>query len=149
MSRAAARWSALACCVLFPATSVAAQSITTTGAPDPLIVRTAIAGRAPDDAVGSGSTYSVVVTSANQKITGQLDSPMPPGVALRVPLVAPAGATSLGAGSLDASPRDLVTGLQVGTFDHLTITYRLEATTAAGVVQPASRSVTLRIVAGP
>ncbi len=149
MSRAAARWYALACCVLLRATPLVAQSVTTTGAPDPLIVRTAIAGHAPDDAVGSGGTYSVVVTSTNQKITGQIDTPMPPGVTLRVTLVAPSGATSLGAVSLDTSPRDLVTGLQVGTFSNMTITYRLEATTAAGVVPPASRSVTLKVVAGP
>lgn len=152
MRRAATRAFApvsLAIASLIVCAPLAAQTITTSGSPDPLSVRTALPGRQPDDAIGGGSTYSVVVSAANQKITGQLDTPMPAGTTLRITLVAPSGATSSGTIALDTSPRDLVTGLQIGSFANLTITYRLEATTSAGKVALSSRTVTLRVVAGP
>ena len=139
----------LALASLLVCAPLSAQTITTSGPPDPLAVRTAMAGRQPDDAVAGGSTYSVVVSAANQKITGQLDTPMPAGTTLRVTLGATSGAVSSGTIALDTSPRDLVTGLQIGSFTNLTITYRLDATTTAGRVSLSSRTVTLRIVAGP
>lgn len=144
------RASALAWLVGAPvAGALHAQTISTTGSPGPLVVHTAVAGQAPDAASATAGTYSVVVTAPNQKITGQLDAPMPAGTTLRITLVAPSGATSHGAVALDTSPHDLVSGLQIGAFDNMVITYRLETTVAAGVVTPTSRSVTLKIVAGP
>ena len=131
------------------ASPVAAQTIATTGTPDPLAITTAGPGQAPNAAIGSGGTYSVVVTAANQKVTAQIDTPMPAGTTLRITLTAPSGAVSMGAVSLDTSPKDIVVGMQVGTFDHLAISYRLESTVNSGVVTPTSRSVTLKIVAGP
>jgi hypothetical protein len=131
------------------AARAAAQAITVTGASPPLAITSAVAGQPLIPASGSGGRYSVVVTAANQKIIAQLDRAMPPGTTLSVTVVAPSGARSEGRVTLDTSPQAVVTGLQVGSYDNLTITYRLDAAVSAGPVSRTARTISFLVVAGP
>lgn len=127
-----------------------AQTLSVAGDPGQLTIATATPGSAPAPVSNNQSSYSV--SSENllgARITGRVDAPLPAGVTLTLTLQAPTGASSAGAVTLDASERDLVTGIPAGSFSGLTITYRLSATTAAGVVPPSSRTVTLIVRALP
>ena len=67
-----------------------------------------------------------------------------------VPAMVPSGATSLGSVALDATTRDVATGLSASTGSALqSITYTLSATAAAGVVPAQTRTVTLTITSAP
>lgn len=57
----------------------------------PLVVTQTSAGGAPADAVDESTTWTVTTNQAGRKITGALDSDLPPGVTLRIALTAPAG----------------------------------------------------------
>jgi hypothetical protein len=122
-------------------------SMTVSGDPAPLTVRTAVAGQSPDPVSDGGTTYSLTDISETSKITAQLDSSLPPGVTLTVTLQAPLGATSMGPIVLSTTTQDVVIGiLPASSYSGLTITYELSATTAGGVVAPLARSVTFAIV---
>lgn len=111
-------------------------------------VNTATAGSAPDPAIDASSTYAITTNQTNRKITGAIDSNMPSGVTLSVTLAAPAGATSTGKQPLSTVAVDLVTGISTLNESGKTITYELSATAEAGVVAPATKTVTLTITAG-
>ena len=124
----------------------AAQSISVSGNPSAMVITTAAAGSSPTGVSNSATTYSVTnLTLFPKKITAQLNSAMPAGVTLKITLAAPSGATSLGAVTLTTTPQDVVQNIGLGTFSNLTITYQLSATTAAGVVAAASKTVTLTL----
>ena len=75
---------------------------------------------------------------------------MPAGTILTATLAAPSGATSLGAVSLDTTPRDVVVniaGINPGTSQG--ITYGFSATVAAGVIASQTRTVTLTLANFP
>ena len=73
---------------------------------------------------------------------------MPSGVTLSASLAAPTGATSVGPVALTGTAQDLVTGIATLNESGKVITYNLSATSAAGVVASASKTVTLTITAG-
>jgi len=112
-----------------------------------LTVSTATAGSAPDAVTDSSSSYSITTNETNRKITGQIDTAMPTGVTLAVNLAAPTGATSTGSTVLSTTAADLVTGISTLNEAGKAITYSLSATSAAGVVSSASKTVTLTITA--
>jgi hypothetical protein len=122
-----------------------AQTLSVSGDPGPLIIATATAGFDPAPVSDNQSSYNLSVSLPGARITGRVDAPLAPGVTLTLTLQAPSGASSAGAVTLDASERDLVTGIPAGSFSGLGITYRLSATTAAGVVAPSTRAVTLTV----
>ena len=113
-----------------------------------LVVNSATAGSAPNVATDSSTSYSITTNETNRKITGVINSNMPAGVTLSVTLAAPSGASSMGKQALSTSPADLV--MEIGTLNDSakTISYELAATSAAGVVSSATKTVTLTITAG-
>jgi len=113
-----------------------------------LAVDTATAGSAPNAVTDSTTSYAITTNETNRKITGAINSNMPSGVTLSATLAAPTGATSGGKMALSTSAADLVTGIGTLNESGKTITYTLEATSAAGVVPSATKTVTLTITAG-
>jgi hypothetical protein len=113
-----------------------------------LTVSAATAGSAPTAASDSSTSYAITTNESNRKITGILNTAMPSGVSLSASLAAPSGGTSLGAVVLTESAQDLVTGISTLNATGKAITYNLSATSAAGVVPSASKTVTLTVTAG-
>ena len=135
----------LALCIL-PPNSALADDITVSGNPGPLIVNSATAGFEPAAVSDATTTYGVDITTDNKKITGEIDTAMPAQTTLKVTLVAPSGATSMGQVTLSTSALNLVTGLLNGTNQSgLIMTYEFSATVEAGVISSSSKTVTLTI----
>ena len=126
----------------------AINELAVSGNPGALIVNAAVAGSAPSSVSDSSTSYSITTNEVSRKITGSIDSNMPSGLTLTVALVAPSEATSAGALSLSTVAVDLVTGIDTLNESAKGITYDLSATSAAGVVPSASKTVTLTITAG-
>lgn len=127
----------------------AINAITVSGNPAALTVNAATAGSAPTSVSDATTTYAITTNETGKKITGATNTDMPAGLTLTVNLVAPTGGSSAGATSLSSVAADLVTGITTLNESGKTITYNLSATSAAGVVGSASKTVTLTIVDGP
>jgi hypothetical protein len=112
-----------------------------------LAVNSATAGSAPNAATNSSTSYSITTNEVGRKITGALDTDMPTGVTLGLTLGAPTGASSTGKQALSGTAVDLVTGISTLNATGKSIAYELVATSAAGVVPSASKTVTLTITA--
>lgn len=126
-----------------------AQYLSASGSPAPLSVVSAVAGTLPLPDIDLSTSYTVFSFGrGTQKITAQLNAPMPAGVTLTVTLDAPGTATSLGPVALGTTPRDVVTGIGFALATR-TISYQLSATLAAGVVPRQTRTVTLTLTAAP
>jgi hypothetical protein len=113
-----------------------------------LVVNAATAGGAPNAVTDATTTYAITTNETNRKITGSINSNMPSGVTLSATLGAPTGATSGGKMTLSTTAADLVTGVSTLNETGKAITYELSATSAAGVVPSATKTVTLTITAG-
>lgn len=128
------------------------QTVIVSGNPGLLRISTAVAGSQPVSVSNGTTTYTVVtplLPNRQYKLTASLSAPMPAGVTLTASLAAPASATSLGPVALDATARDVVTGIRRNVTSTRAITYTLSATVAAGVIPNSSRVVTLTIVQQP
>lgn len=112
-----------------------------------LTVNSATAGFAPNAATNSSTTYSITTNETGRKIVGAINTDMPDGVTLSVTLGAPDGAFSTGKKGLSSTPIALVTGISKKNETGKSISYELAATSAAGVVASASKTVTLTIMA--
>ena len=125
-----------------------AQTIAVSGSPGPFHITTAISGSNPTTITNSTTTYTVVTPNPPHtfKVTAQLNAAMPAGTALTGTFAPPAGGTSSGAISLDATARDVVTGIPRKTNETMGITYQFSASPLAGVVPSSSRTVTLTII---
>jgi len=126
----------------------AINEISVSGNPAALTVSTATAGSAPDSVSDATTTYAITTNETGKKITGAINADMPAGLTLTVNLTAPTGGTSAGATSLSSVAADLVTGITTLNESAKTITYSLSATSAAGVVSSASKTVTLTVADG-
>jgi hypothetical protein len=125
----------------------AINKISLAGTPS-LTISTAVAGSAPT-AVTSGATYAITTNESNRKITAEIDSDMPTGLALTVEVEAPAGSgLSLGPVVLSSSAEAVVTGISKLNESGLDIEYGLSATSAAGVFDSDTRTVTYTVAAG-
>ena len=98
--------------LLFVGWTTAARAqitFTVSGSPAPFTITSAVAGSQPTAKTNGVTTYFVKTrtSSGPQKITARLNSPMPAGTTLTITMVPPAGATSLGPVSLDATARKL------------------------------------------
>lgn len=132
------------------AARLGAQSITVSGDPAVLTVRTATPGVEPDPVSDATTTYAVTTTSANQRIVARLDAPLPTGVTLTIQLAAPSGAASRGEVSLTTVDQEVVGPIPTpGTYTGLAIIYRHVATVKAGPVPTTARAVTITVVSGP
>ena len=129
-----------------------AQSLTISGSPALMEIQAGSAGSAPPPKTDNSTSYTVIQLSAGtHAITAQLNASMPTGLTLTVTLAAPGGGSrSVGAVALDATSRDVVTGIGFTIAGSKQITYNLNATAAAGVVPRQSRTViTLTVVSTP
>ena len=126
----------------------AVNAISVSGDPGTMFVSAAIAGSEPEEVSDASTTYSITSTAStdNKKITASINTPMPNGVTLKINLDAPRGATS--SGDVDISNAtnsvDVITAIDSIAESGKTITYKLGATVAAGVVSD-SKTVTLTI----
>lgn len=132
--------------------AAAAQSITVNPASaGPLTVTSAVAGQQPKAVVVAGGTYQLRMRKgAGSRIRAQLDTPLPPGTKLFITLVSPGGAAqSAGEVQLRTAPVNVITNIpnRNRNFAARAITYRLVATTAAGVL--ALRSVQVILALAP
>jgi hypothetical protein len=111
-----------------------------------LTINTAVAGDAPTDATAS-SSWSITTNQTGTKVTAKINSAMPSGASLLVTLAAPAGATSIPTVNLDASDKDVVTGITQLNAAGLGLSYTLQATSAASATT-VSKTVTYTVVGG-
>jgi len=126
-------------------------ALSVSGSPSPFTITTAVAGSQPAALTNSVTTYFIKAKHPGgaQKISAQLDAPMPLGTTLTVQMVASPGATSLGAVSLDATVRDIVINIDKENGSTYGITYVFTATVAAGVIPTQTRTVTFTESAYP
>lgn len=125
----------------------AINQVAVTGAPT-LDINAAVAGGAPTSVTSSGNTWAVTTNQTTAKITASIASNMAVGLTLSATMGAPAGATSAGIKSLSTVAVDMVTGITKLNASGLSLTYQLDATSAAGVVTSATRVVTYTITGG-
>ena len=125
----------------------AINQIAFTGAPS-LTITTAVAGSAPTSVTDATSSWAVTTNQTGAKITASIPSAMPTGLTLSASLAAPAGATSAGFQALGTTAVDVVTVITKLAQGSLAVSYKLDATAAAGVVASSTRVVTYTITGG-
>ena len=125
----------------------AINQIAFVGAPS-LTITTAVAGSAPTSATDATASWAVTTNQTGAKITANIASNMPAGLTLSSSLAAPTGATSAGFQALSTVAVDLVTVITKLAQGSLGVTYKLDATAAAGVVASGTRVVTYTITGG-
>jgi hypothetical protein len=125
----------------------AINQIAFTGTPS-LTITTAVAGSAPTSVTDATSSWAVTTNQSGAKITASIPVDMPTGLTLSSNLAAPSGATSAGYQALSSTAVDLVTSITKLAQGTLGVTYKLDATAAAGVVASATRVVTYTITGG-
>lgn len=126
----------------------AINEISVSGNPAALVINSATAGSAPNTVSDASTTWAITTNEASRKVTAAIDTAMPAGVTLTVNLGAPTGGTSAGAVTLGTIAADVVTGISKLNESAKTITYSLSATSAAGVVAAANKTVTFTVTAG-
>ena len=123
-----------------------AQTLSTAGTPT-LRVSSAVAGSAPT--VVSVSTTTISYTTPNGgpglRLQANVASALPAGVTLEISVTAPSGSTSSGFVTMSTSYANLTAGIPKNSSGTLTVTHRLTATSAAGVLGPATRTVNFRL----
>ncbi len=126
----------------------AINQIAFTGAPS-LTITTAVAGSAPTSVTNSASTWAITTNQATVKISASIATVMPTGLTLNASLTAPTlNGASAGFLALGTTAVDLVTGIDKLAESGLGVSYRLDATAAAGVVASATKVVTYTISGG-
>ena len=125
----------------------AINQIAFAGAPS-LTITTAVAGSAPTSVTDNTASWAVTTNQTGAKITASIPAVMPAGLTLSSSLAAPAAATSAGFLALGTVAVDLVTGITKLAQGALGVTYKLDATAAAGVVASSTRVVTYTITGG-
>ena len=125
----------------------AINQIAFTGTPS-LTITTAVAGSAPTSVTDATSAWAVTTNQTGAKITASIPTAMPAGLTLSATLGAPTGGTSAGYLALGTTGVDLVTAITKLAQGSLAVTYKLDATPAAGVITSATRVVTYTISGG-
>lgn len=96
----------------------------------------------------TGVTYDITnnAGAASMKLVGKINTDMPAGTALSVDVTAPLGAESEGLIALTTADQDLV--LAIGNVDEalVAMSFKLEATVAAGVIASASKTFTMTVI---
>ena len=125
----------------------AINQVSVAGTPT-MAITAAVAGGAPTTVTSSGNTWAVTTNQTGAKITASIGSALPTGVTLSANMAAPAGATSGGLQVLGTAAVDVVTGITKLNATGLSLSYQLNATSAAGVVASTTRVVTFTITGG-
>ena len=118
-----------------------------TGSPSVKVI-TAVAGSNPTTVTNGTARWAVTTNQTGAKITASIPSNVPAGLTLSASLQAPTGGTSLGFKALTTVSVDLDTGITKRNQTNRTVSYRLAATPAAGVIAPTTRVVTYTITGG-
>jgi hypothetical protein len=113
-----------------------------------LTITSATAGVSPTSVIIATATWAVTTNQSGAKITASIPTAMPAGLTLSTSLVAPTGGLSAGYQTLGVTAVDVVTGITKVAEGSLSVSYKLDATAAAGVVTSASRVVTYTITGG-
>ena len=113
-----------------------------------LTISAAVAGGAPTSVTSTGNTWAVTTNQTGAKITASIGSAMPSGITLSANLAAPSGGTSAGYQTLSTTAVDLVTGITKLNASGLSLSYKLDATAAAGTLSSTTRVVTYTITGG-
>jgi hypothetical protein len=121
--------------------------ISVAGTPS-LAISAAVAGGAPTSVTSTGNTWAVTTNQSSAKITASIPTDMPTGVTLSANMGNPSGATSAGYQGLSTTAVDLVTGITKLNETGLTLSYKLDATSAAGTLTSTTRVVTFTITGG-
>ena len=121
--------------------------ISVAGTPS-LTVSAAVAGGAPTSVTSTGNTWAVTTNQSSSKITASIGSNMGSGFTLSASMGAPTGGTSAGYQALSTSDVDLVTGITKLNETGLALSYKLDATSAAGTLSSTTRVVTFTITGG-
>ncbi len=125
----------------------AINQIAFAGSPS-LTITTAVAGSAPTSATDASASWAVTTNQTGAKITASIPLAMASGLTLSSNLTAPTGGTSAGYQALTTTAVDLVTGITKLAQGALGVSYKLDATAAAGVIASGSRVVTYTITGG-
>ena len=125
----------------------AINQVSVAGTPT-LTISAAVAGGAPTSATSTGNTWAVTTNQSGAKITASIGSGMPSGVTLSANMAAPSGGTSAGYQALGTTAVDLVTGITKLNASGLSLSYKLDATAAAGTMSSTTRVVTYTITGG-
>ena len=115
------------------------NELAVSGAPS-LIITTASAGSPPTAVTDVSATYAFT-TNTGGKITGALGADLSAGLTLSVTLAAPTGATAGTDVALTGTAADLVTAIPKLNDPSKSITYKLAATAAAGVIAHGTTAV--------
>jgi hypothetical protein len=126
----------------------AINEISVSGNPGAMNVSTATAGSSPDEVTDATTTYAITTNGSSKKITAVINTAMPANVTLKINMTAPTGGTSAGDVILTNVAADAVTDISTLAESGKSITYKLSATPAAGVVPSASKTVTLTVADG-
>jgi hypothetical protein len=112
-----------------------------------LTINSGTAGGGLTSATGS-TTYSITnnFTSSGVKITGSLNTTMPAGTTLKLTLAAPSSGTSAGQKTMTTTAQDLVTGIGAVNQTGVSMDLTLEGTVEAGVINSATKTLTLTLV---
>ena len=126
----------------------AVNQMSVSGNPGALAINAATAGSGLNSVSDASTTWAITTNQTGTKVTAAIDQAMPAGVTLQVNLAAPTGASSAGNVALGTTAADVVTGITKLNESGKAITYTLSATTAAGVVESTTRTVTYTVIAG-
>lgn len=96
----------------------------------------------------SGGTWAITTNQNGAKVAASIGADLPSGVTLSAQLGAPSGASSAGLRSLSTTSVDLVTGITRLNVSGLSLTYQLEASASAGVLNATHSVVTYTITGG-
>lgn len=88
------------------------------------------------------SSYAIATSAPNRKLVASVDRTMP-GLSLTVNLVAPAGASTRGAVTLNTTATDLLTSIPVAVGTDLPVRYSLRTDSAATTPAAGEREVTV------
>ena len=113
-----------------------------------LTISAAVAGGAPTSVTSTGNTWAVTTNQTGAKITASIASNLPSGVTLSANMGQPTGASSAGYQALSTAAVDLVTGITKLNESGLSLSYKLDATSAAGTLGSTTRVVTYTITGG-
>lgn len=123
------------------------NEIALSGSPAPLVINAAVAGAEPMSVTDQSTTWAVTTNELARKVTAATGA-LPTGVSLEIAMAAPAGASTLGFVTLATTAQDIVTDIATAQASALQVTYRLSATVQAGIVAPASATITFTITSG-
>ncbi len=96
-----------------------------------------------------GVTYDITNNAGDgsKRLVGRINTAMPANTVLSVNVTAPSGAVSAGFVALTATDQDLVTGIDNVNQAGVAMSFKLDATVAAGVIASATKTFTMTIIA--